>query len=86
MEIIKAFTLNELHTNITIKGTHTEPLFRASDIGMILDITNIRTSLKEFNETEKVVHTMYNTIGGNQQVSFLTEKAYTKYYLNHENL
>ena len=77
MEIVKAFNSNQLHTDIIIKGSHMEPLFRASDIGMILDITNIRTSIKDFNETEKVVHTM-NTVGGNQQVSFLTEKGLYK--------
>ena len=49
MEIVKAFNSNQLHTDIIIKGTHMEPLFRASDIGMILDITNIRTSIKDFN-------------------------------------
>ena len=59
MEIVKAFTLNELHTNITIKGTHNEPLFRASDIGLILEITSIRSTIRDFKDTEKVeVHTI----------------------------
>ena len=77
MEIVKTFNSNQLHTDIIIKGTHMEPLFRASDIGMILDITNRRTSITDFNETEKVVHTM-KTVVGNQQVFFLTEKGLYK--------
>jgi prophage antirepressor-like protein len=77
MEIVKAFNSNELHTEIVIKGTPQDPLFRASDIGNILDITNIRTSTKDFTDREKVVRDM-NTPGGNQQVTFLTEKGLYK--------
>ena len=77
MEIVKAFNTNSLHTEITIKGTINDPLFRASDIGAILEISNIRTSINEFNETEKVVHTM-STHGGTQNVTFLTEKGLYK--------
>jgi len=77
MEIVKAFNTNSLHTEITIKGTINDPLFRASDIGVILEISNIRTTINEFNETEKVVHTM-DTHGGTQHVTFLTEKGLYK--------
>ena len=77
MEIVKAFNTNSLHTEITIKGTLNDPLFRASDIGAILEISNIRTSINEFNETEKVVHAM-DSHGGTQHVTFLTEKGLYK--------
>jgi len=77
MEIVKAFTSNKLHTNITIKGDINNPLFRANDIGVVLEISNIRTSINDFDETEKVVHSM-DTLGGNQQVTFLTEKGLYK--------
>ena len=77
MDIIKAFTTNNLHTEIVIKGTIEAPLFRASDIALILEISNIRASIKDFNESEKVVHTMH-TLGGSQQVTFLTEKGLYK--------
>ena len=77
MEIVKAFNSNELHTDIVIKGTYNEPLFRASDIGVVLEISNIRTSINDFNESEKVVHSM-DTLGGSQQVTFLTEKGLYK--------
>jgi prophage antirepressor-like protein len=77
MEVVKAFNSNNLHTEIIIKGTKEEPLFRANDIAQVLDINNIRTSTLNFNETEKVVHSM-NTPGGIQQVAFLTEKGLYK--------
>lgn len=77
MEVVKAFNSNKLHTEIVIKGSHTDPLFRASDVGVILDIANIRSSINDFSETEKVVHTM-DTLGGTQHVTFLTEKGLYK--------
>ena len=77
MDIVKAFNSNELHTEIVIKGTYDSPLFRASDVGVVLEISNIRTSIQLFNDTEKVVHTM-DTLGGTQDVTFLTEKGLYK--------
>ena len=77
MEIVKAFNDNNLHTNILIKGTVNEPLFRASDIGEILEMGNIRTSIQHFNDTEKHVHSM-DTSTGPKQVTFLTEKGLYK--------
>jgi len=72
MDIIRAFTTNSLHTEIVIKGTVDNPLFRASDVALILEISNIRASIKDFNESEKVVQTM-TTPGGPQKVLFLTQ-------------
>ena len=77
MDIVKAFNANEMHTEIVIKGTVEEPLFRASDIGTILEISNIRSTMQYFDETEKRVDTM-DTLGGSQQVTFLTEKGLYK--------
>jgi len=71
MDIIRAFTTNSLHTEIVIKGTVDAPLFRASDVALILEIINIRAAIKDFNESEKVVQTM-TTPGGPQKVLFLT--------------
>ena len=39
MEFVKANNENKMHTNITIKGTYDNPLFRASDIGEVLEIS-----------------------------------------------
>lgn len=77
MDIVKAFNSNELHTEIVIKGTYETPLFRASDIGQVLDISSIRSVIRGFNDTEKVVHTTH-TLGGSQEVTFLTEKGLYK--------
>ena len=72
MEVVKAFNSNNLHTEIVIKGTVNEPLFRASDVGTVLDMSAIRSVIRDFDETEKVVHNTH-TLGGSQQVTFLTE-------------
>jgi prophage antirepressor-like protein len=77
MEIVKAFNENNLHTEIVIKGTFQEPLFRASDIAEVLEMGNIRSTIQNFDKTEKDVHTM-DTLGGSQQVTFLTEKGLYK--------
>jgi len=77
MEVVKAFTGNELHTEIVIKGTIESPLFRASDVGEVLEMGNIRTTIQHFDDTEKVVHSM-DTLGGIQNITFLTEKGLYK--------
>jgi prophage antirepressor-like protein len=73
MEIVKAFNENGMSHTITIKGTSTNPLFRASDIGSILEISNVRQSIKDFDNTEKVAVSITDSIGREQNVSFLTE-------------
>ena len=78
MEVVKAFNSNELHTEITIKGTFEEPLFRASDIGLVLEMGNIRTSIQDFDESEKHDVGISDSIGRQQKVSFLTEKGLYK--------
>ena len=74
MDIVKAFNTNDLHTEIIIKGTIDEPLFRASDIGVVLELSNIRATIVDFDESEKVVNKV-DTLGGTQEVTFLTEKG-----------
>jgi prophage antirepressor-like protein len=74
MDIIETFQNNNAGMHITIRGTHEEPLFRASDIGAILDIAKIRNTMSDFDPTEKIALTM-GTPGGPQEVLFLTEKG-----------
>jgi prophage antirepressor-like protein len=74
MDIIKAFENNDMQMHITIQGSHEEPLFRASDIAAVLEMTNIRVMMKDFDATEKGVRIAY-TPGGEQEVTFLTEKG-----------
>jgi len=77
MEIVKAFSTNNMHTDIAIRGTYEEPLFRAIDIGEVLEIKSIRSHIMHFNETEKkIINSESN--GGMQNVAFLTEKGLYK--------
>ena len=78
MDIIKAFNTNNLHTEVVIKGTKTDPLFRASDIGIILEINNIRMSIIDFDESEKRAVSSTDSTGRMQDVTFLTEKGLYK--------
>ncbi len=71
MDIIEYFGTD---TNINIKGTYDNPLFKASDIAAILDLTNVRVSIKDFDDRHKVLETI-DTPGGKQEVIFLTEKG-----------
>lgn len=75
MEFIKAFESNNSTMHITIRGTHENPLFRASDIGEILEITQINSTIRDFDETEKQGLHIVDVIGRNQEVTFLTEKG-----------
>jgi prophage antirepressor-like protein len=74
MDIIKAFQTNNVGVNITIQGTYEEPLMRASDIASVLGLVNVHTTIKDFDNTEKVIHSL-ETLGGKQDVTFLTEKG-----------
>ena len=78
MDIIKAFNANDLHTEIVIKGTLDDPLFRASDVGVVLDISNIRTSIVDFDESEKRAVRATDGTGRLQDITFLTEKGLYK--------
>jgi prophage antirepressor-like protein len=72
MEIIRAFNENDMHTNISIIEYNGEPHFRASDIGEILGLSNIRVTVQDFDDTEKI-HITKEKGGGNQSVLYLTE-------------
>lgn len=74
MNILKAFVLEGKDHNISILWENEKPLFRASEIGEILEIKNIRTSISDFDEDEKGVRSMY-TLGGHQEILFLTESG-----------
>jgi hypothetical protein len=81
MDIVKAFNANDLHTEVVIKRTKTDPLFRASDIGIILEINNIRMSIIDFDESEKRAVSSTDSTGRMQYVTFLTEKGFNNSYI-----
>lgn len=69
--IIKAFENN----NITIiKEYNNTYLFKANDIGKILDLTNIRVSIQNFDEDEKCIRLAY-TVRGEKDMIFLTSRG-----------
>ena len=74
MDLIKAFTENNMNVNIIIKGTIENPLFRACDIGEALEIKNIHQTINDFDESEKGI-ILNDTPGGLQQTVFLTEEG-----------
>jgi prophage antirepressor-like protein len=82
MEIENVFTNNAIIKtfnahNVEILGTLEEPLFRAADIGLLLEMTNIRKTLTSFDKGERVVTRAY-TRGGAQEVTMLTEQGLYK--------
>ena len=73
--IVKAFENTDIsifHENSDDKKTF---YFKASDIGKILDIVNIRTTIQNFDDDEKVVRKAYDLRGAEQDTTFLTSQG-----------
>lgn len=78
MDILKTFVFDHTSHNVCIQhDSDGDPLFRASDIGKVLSIANVRTSIIDFDEDDRVVRTTY-TVQGEQKAIFLTEKGVYK--------
>ena len=77
MDILKAFSLCDKEYSINIQGTIDEPLFQANQIAILLEMNNMRKSIMSFDENDKVV-SRGNTLGGMQNVTFLTERGLYK--------
>lgn len=71
MDILKAFNISGNDFTINIRGTEYNPLFQANQIGEILELSNVRESIKNFDEDEKT--SVVLTPFGIQQTTFLTE-------------
>jgi prophage antirepressor-like protein len=63
---------NKFGHTINVYGTVDKPLFKASEIGKVLELTNVHTSLSQIDEKFKVLRSM-DTIKGLQKMTFLTE-------------
>ena len=74
LDLVRAFKDAGLAhgVDINISGTPEEPLFQANQVGALLGITNIRDTIKDFDDDEKGVGTT-DTLGGRQAALFLTE-------------
>lgn len=72
MDIIKLFVDNEKNIEINIQGDIENPLFQLNQIAKLLDIKNIRSTIKDFDNDEVRIGTIY-TNAGTREASFLTE-------------
>lgn len=70
--IMKAF---DGSTITIIKEEPNTYLFKASDIGDILELTNIRISIQNFDDDERAVRKAYDTTNRLQDVIFLTSRG-----------
>lgn len=73
--IVKAFENNPisiLQEDIENRRVY---YFKASDIGKVLGIVNIRTSIMNFDDDEKIVRTTYSSNSGNPETIFLTSRG-----------
>ena len=77
MDILRSFELFDANIKIDIQGTFEEPLFKASDIGKVLQLTKIYSSIAKFDINDKVILTIPSA-GGTQKTIFLTEKGLYK--------
>jgi prophage antirepressor-like protein len=71
MDIIKALVFNEETSNINIIGTYDEPLFQANQIAKILEIKNINSIIKFFDNDEKIIKSI-DTNESSEEILFLT--------------
>jgi prophage antirepressor-like protein/uncharacterized protein YnzC (UPF0291/DUF896 family) len=59
--------------DIKIYGSHEEPLFKAKDIGDLLGIKDIKSSIRDFDENMSVIYSIHDTNGVKQEMIMLTE-------------
>ncbi len=63
MDLVLAFTNNNFKSDILVRGSFEEPLFKANDIANVLEISNIRASTLHFDETQKITQTIETETG-----------------------
>ena len=78
MDLLQTFIFNDSKHNVrVVRNNDDEPMFCASDVGKVLQLKNIRASIEDFDEDERVVNSIY-TPGGDQNVTFLTDQGVYK--------
>lgn len=73
--IIKAFENNSISIIEESLESKKFYYFKASDVGAVLDIVNVRSSVINFDEDEKVVRAAYDQRGTKQDTLFLTSQG-----------
>lgn len=61
------------HFNIEIYGTYEDPLFKAKDIGDLLCIKDIKSTLRDFDKDEVHIMHLTDSLGRGQDTNMLTE-------------
>lgn len=82
--IIKVFENNNLEIFKEDINDREFYYFKASDVGKILGISNIRTSIKNFNDDEKVIRKGVDKKGVEQDTIFLTSVGVYKILYNNK--
>lgn len=77
MDIIKKFNNENRDLEVRIMGDYIKPLFVARDIAKILDIKDINSTIRDFDNDQKGMHTVH-TPGGDQNITILTEEGVYK--------
>jgi prophage antirepressor-like protein len=72
--ILKTFVFGDSSHEVQILKENGQILFRASDVGRVLGLSQVTSSIRNFNEEEKVLQLMH-TLGGAQNVTFLTKRG-----------
>ena len=63
------------HFNIEIYGTYEDPLFKAKDIGNLLSIKDIKSTLRDFDKDEVWIMHHADSLGRLQDTNMLTENG-----------
>lgn len=75
MEILQNFLFDNTTHEVTIVQTDNGPMFKASDIGRILGIKNMRDATSNFADDQRHSVVSTDAIGRNKETPFLTEKG-----------
>jgi BRO family protein len=68
----KAANIKQTFADLRLFNTNTEPLFLASDIGIILGVANVNQMVKKYTNTEKVIGHIKSEKGKITKKTFLT--------------
>ena len=73
--IVKAFESNIVSILQEDKDNKKMYYFKASDIGKVLDIVNVRTSIQNFDDDERVVRKVYDSNNIERDTIFLSSQG-----------
>ena len=78
MDLLQTFIFNDSKHDVrVVLNNDDEPMFCASDVGKVLGLKNIHTTIVDFDEDESYIRSMY-TAFGEKNVTFLSEQGMYK--------